>query len=162
MNTGVQRSSATPMGAWTTTTPAARPKEQAKKDLLGIMLAHHIPYAATATVAYPDDLIAKFERARGVHGTRFIHLLSPCPPGWKIPSEKAIEYARLAVATRVFPLLEIEEGRRWRITVDPAPRPLEEYLAGQGRFRQVIEDARRVALFSESIDARWNQITAQT
>ncbi len=159
MNTGVQRSSATPMGAWTTTTPRARPKEQPKKDLLGIMLAHHIPYVATATIAYPDDFIAKFERARTMHGTRFIHLLSPCPPGWKIPSERAVAYARLAVSTRVFPLVEIEDGKRWRITVDPERRPLPEYLEGQGRFRQVLEDAERMTMLSESIDERWARIT---
>ena len=161
MNTGVQRSSATPLGAWTTTTPKARPKEQPKKDLLGIMLAHHIPYAATATLAYPDDFIAKFERARSIRGTRFIHLLSPCPPGWKIPSERAVTYAQLAVATRVFPLLEVEGGTRWRLTADPAPRPLQEYLEGQGRFRQLLDDAERVSLLAESIDARWARITAK-
>ena len=93
MNTGVQRSSATPFGAWTTTTPGKRVKEQEKKDLLAVLVAHGIPYAATATVAYPDDFTAKFARARGIAGTRFIHLLSPCPPGWKIPSERAIEFA---------------------------------------------------------------------
>jgi pyruvate/2-oxoacid:ferredoxin oxidoreductase beta subunit len=160
MNTGVQRSSATPMGAWTTTTPKARPKEQPKKDLLAIMLAHHIPYAATATIAYPDDMLAKFTRARAMRGTRFIHLLSPCPPGWKIPSERAIAYARLAVTTRVFPLVEIEDGTRWRLTVDPEPRPLREYLEGQGRFRQVLDDAERIAVLSRAVDARWNEITA--
>ncbi len=136
MNTGVQRSSATPFGAWTTTTPGARVKEQEKKDLLSILVAHAVPYAATATVAYPDDLTAKFTKARGIRGTRFIHLLSPCPPGWKIPSERAIEFARLAVATRVFPLVEIENGE-WRVTVDPPRQPLEVYLKGQGRFRQL-------------------------
>src|SRR3990172_5101902 len=96
MNTGVQRSSATPLGAWTTTTPAAHLKEQPKKDLLAIMAAHRIPYAATATVAYPDDLIAKVERAKRIRGTRFIHLLSPRPPGWKIASEQSVHHSRLA------------------------------------------------------------------
>ena len=84
MNTGVQRSSATPFGAWTTTTPAQHVKDRPKKDLLAIMAAHGIPYAATATVAYPDDLIAKVRKAAAIRGTRFIHLLAPCPPGWKI------------------------------------------------------------------------------
>ena len=81
MNTGVQRSSATPFGAWTTTTPSPHVKEQPKKDILAIMVAHAIPYTATATVAYPDDLIAKFRKAARCGGTRFLHLLSPCPPG---------------------------------------------------------------------------------
>ncbi|HEX6065437.1 MAG TPA: thiamine pyrophosphate-dependent enzyme [Longimicrobiales bacterium] len=158
MNTGVQRSSATPFGAWTTTTPAARVKEQQKKDILSILLAHGIPYAATATVAYPDDFLAKFEKARRIRGTRFLHLLSPCPPGWKIPAERAIEYARLAVATRVFPLLEVEHGQPWRITVDPEVQPLENYLKGQGRFRRLAADAERVALVARAIDARWAMI----
>jgi pyruvate/2-oxoacid:ferredoxin oxidoreductase beta subunit len=157
MNTGVQRSSATPFGAWTTTTPAKRPKQQQKKDILGILAAHGIPYAATATVAYPDDFLMKFEKARQVRGTRFLHLLSPCPPGWKIPSERALEYARLAVATHVFPLVEIEEGHT-RLTVDPPAQPLEKYLEGQGRFRQLAADAERVAVVARAIDARWHAL----
>jgi pyruvate ferredoxin oxidoreductase beta subunit/2-oxoisovalerate ferredoxin oxidoreductase beta subunit len=159
MNTGVQRSSATPFGAWTTTTPAKRVKEQRKKDILSIMTAHAVPYAATATVAYPDDFLAKFARARAIRGTRFLHLLSPCPPGWKIPSDRAIEFARLAVQTGVFPLVEVENGESWRITVRPEPRPLEEYLAGQGRFRQV--DAERIAVLKEEIAARLERITSR-
>jgi pyruvate ferredoxin oxidoreductase beta subunit/2-oxoisovalerate ferredoxin oxidoreductase beta subunit len=160
MNTGVQRSSATPFGAWTTTTPGKRVKEQEKKDLLAVLVAHGIPYAATATVAYPDDFTAKFAKARAIHGIRFIHLLSPCPPGWKIPSERAIEFARLAVATRVFPLLEIENGE-WRVTVDPPVQPLEKYLEGQGRFRQLVSDADRLAHVSRSIERRWIAITSR-
>jgi pyruvate ferredoxin oxidoreductase beta subunit/2-oxoisovalerate ferredoxin oxidoreductase beta subunit len=162
MNTGVQRSSATPFGAWTTTTPAQRTKEQGKKDLLGIMVAHGIPYAATATVAYPDDFLAKFAKARAMRGTRFIHLLSPCPPGWKTPSERSVELARLAVATRVFPLVEIENGQKWRITVDPPVQPLENYLKGQGRFRALAGDADRVARLSEAVNDRWNLIQSRT
>jgi pyruvate ferredoxin oxidoreductase beta subunit/2-oxoisovalerate ferredoxin oxidoreductase beta subunit len=162
MNTGVQRSSATPLGTWTTTTPAKRVKEQPKKDILEIMIAHRIPYAATATVAYPDDLIAKFIRARDIRGTRFLHLLSPCPPGWKIPSERAIECARLAVATRVFPLVEVEDGRRWRVTVDPAPEPLEAYLRGQGRFRTLAADKNAVSQLCRSVAERWEMIVARS
>jgi pyruvate ferredoxin oxidoreductase beta subunit/2-oxoisovalerate ferredoxin oxidoreductase beta subunit len=160
MNTGVQRSSATPFGAWTTTTPGKRVKEQEKKDLLAVLVAHGIPYAATATVAYPDDFIAKFARAKAIAGTRFIHLLSPCPPGWKIPSERAIEFARLAVAARVFPLVEIEQGE-WRVTVDPPVLPLEKYLQGQGRFRQLASDPDRVARLNHSLERRWLAITSR-
>jgi len=162
MNTGVQRSSATPLGAWTTTTPAQSPKRQHKKDLLAIMAAHHIPYAATATVAYPDDLIAKIARARAITGTRFIHLLSPCPPGWKIPSEEAISQARLAVAARVFPLVEVEDGERWRLTINPAPVPLAEYLRGQGRFRHLMDDADAMARAQAGVDARWHAILSRS
>jgi pyruvate ferredoxin oxidoreductase beta subunit/2-oxoisovalerate ferredoxin oxidoreductase beta subunit len=160
MNTGVQRSSATPFGAWTTTTPGKRVKEQEKKDLLAVLVAHGIPYAATATVAYPDDFTAKFARAKAISGTRFIHLLSPCPPGWKIPSERAIEFARLAVAARVFPLVEIEQGE-WRVTVDPPVLPLEKYLQGQGRFRQLASDPDRVARLNHSLERRWLAITSR-
>jgi pyruvate ferredoxin oxidoreductase beta subunit/2-oxoisovalerate ferredoxin oxidoreductase beta subunit len=158
MNTGVQRSSATPMGTWTTTTPARSVKEQPKKDILAIMVAHGIPYAATATVAYPDDLIAKFTKARGIRGTRFLHLLSPCPPGWRVSSERAIECARLAVATRVFPLVEVEDGKRWRVTVDPPAEPLEAYLRGQGRFRAMAEDTDAVFRLSQSVATRWEGV----
>jgi pyruvate ferredoxin oxidoreductase beta subunit/2-oxoisovalerate ferredoxin oxidoreductase beta subunit len=155
MNTGVQRSSATPMGAWTSTTPGQ--KAQGKKDLLAIMVAHAIPYAATATVAYPDDLIAKVERARALRGTRFIHLLSPCPPGWKIPSEQAIKYARLAVASRVFPLVEVVDGR-WRVTTSPEPAPIEDYLSSQGRFRKLIADPEALERVKRAVDSRWRAI----
>jgi len=161
MNTGVQRSSATPFGAWTTTTPAAGLKQQQKKDILGIMAAHAVPYAATATIAYPDDFMAKFERARDTRGTRFLHILSPCPPGWRIPSERAIEYARLAVAARVFPLVEVIDGRHWRVTVDPPRQPLEKYLDGQGRFRALLSDADAIAAVSRALDERWVQITTK-
>ena len=162
MNTGVQRSSATPFGTVTTTTPAKRVKEQQKKDILSILCAHGIPYAATATPAYPDDFIAKFERARRVRGMRFLHVLSPCPPGWKIPTERSIEYARLAVAARVFPLVEIENGKRWTVTVDPPVQPLEDYLKGQGRFRQLAADAARIQVATAALNERWNTITARS
>jgi pyruvate ferredoxin oxidoreductase beta subunit/2-oxoisovalerate ferredoxin oxidoreductase beta subunit len=162
MNTGVQRSSATPLGAWTTTTPSQHTKDRPKKDLVAIMAAHGIPYVATATVAYPDDLAAKLQRARSMRGTRFLHLLAPCPPGWKISSEDAIEYARLAVASRVFPLLEIEDGQCWRLTVEPSGLPLEDYLRGQGRFRYLLDDPAALELARRTIDSRWAMILERT
>jgi len=162
MNTGIQRSSATPIGAWTSTTPAARLKEQPKKDMLAIMAAHRIPYAATATVAYPDDLVAKVERAKATRGTRFIHLLSPCPPGWKIASEQAVKHSRLAVQSRVFPLLEVENGETWRLTLDPETVPIEEYLRAQGRFRHLVDDPDAVERVRAGVEARWRSIVAKT
>ena len=102
MNTGIQRSSATPPGAWTTTTPEGSIKEENKKDIEQIMLAHHVPYLATASPAYPGDLVAKFEKARRIVGTRFIHVLSPCPPGWRIDSSQSIRVARMATKAKVF------------------------------------------------------------
>jgi pyruvate/2-oxoacid:ferredoxin oxidoreductase beta subunit len=162
MNTGVQRSSATPLGAWTTTTPAAHLKDNPKKDLLAIMAAHRIPYAATATVAYPDDLVAKVTRAKQTRGTRFIHLLSPCPPGWKIPSEESIHQSRLAVQSHVFPLVEVLYGETWTLSMDPEPVPIEEYLRGQGRFRHLIGNEAAVERVRTGVEARWQSILART
>ncbi|HSL23892.1 MAG TPA: thiamine pyrophosphate-dependent enzyme [Vicinamibacterales bacterium] len=162
MNTGVQRSSATPLGAWTTTTPGGRLKEQPKKDLLAIMAAHGIPYAATGTVAFPDDLAAKLTRARGIRGTKFLHVLAPCPPGWKIPPEQVIAVARMAVMARVFPLVEIEHGTDWRITLDPGHAPLEEYLKTQGRFRFLLNQPETLEAARAAIEDRWQRIINRT
>ena len=156
MNTGIQRSSATPWGAWTTTTPAQYPEATNKKDILAIMAAHNIPYAATATVAYPVDLIDKVTKAKAMRGTRFIHLLSPCPPGWKCGDDEGIELARMAVQSRVFPMLEVEGGQRWRFTMDHAAEPVEPYLRRQGRFRHL--SAEQVNYIQAEIDAHWQQL----
>jgi len=135
MNTGIQRSSATPWGAWTTTTPAKHPEDKPKKDIVEILVAHQIPYVATTTVAYPHDLMAKVKKAKGIKGTRFIHILSPCPPGWRMSDELTIKASRLAVQTGVFPLYEVERSQKYTITV---PRkkdvPVKEYLQLQRRF----------------------------
>jgi len=156
MNTGIQRSSSTPWGAWTTTTPTATPKSHPKKDLLAILAAHGIPYAATASVAFPVDLVQKVEKAKAVSGTRFLHILSPCPPGWKTSDEETIEFARMAVHNRVFPLLEVEHGERWRVTVDPAGDPVEPYIRRQGRFRH-LTDA-QIRYIQDETDARWERL----
>lgn len=157
MNTGIQRSSATPWGAWTTTTPESHPEASPKKDMLAIMAAHRLPYLATATVAYPLDLIEKVHKAHATHGTRFLHILSPCPPGWKFSDEETIELSRMAVENRVFPLVEVEGGDRWRVTVDPSPVvPVEPYLRKQGRFRHLTEQ--HEAYIQREVDARWEMI----
>lgn len=153
MNTGIQRSSATPFGAWTTTTPGAHAKSHPKKDILAILAAHRIPYAASATLAYPEDLLGKVGKARAARGTRFLHLLAPCPPGWKTEDSETIELSRLAVRSRVFPLVEIENGVTWRVTVEPEGTPVAEYLRLQGRFRHFGEDD--VRMVQEQVDARW-------
>jgi pyruvate/2-oxoacid:ferredoxin oxidoreductase beta subunit len=162
MNTGVQRSSATPLGAATTTTPAAHPKDQPKKDLVSIMAAHGVPYVATATVGYPDDLTAKITRAKQMTGLRLVHLLAPCPPGWRIDSEQAIRHARLAVAAHVFPLLEVVDGRQWRLTVRPKDVPLEEYLKGQGRFRTLISNPQALERAREAVESRWQLLLTRS
>lgn len=156
MNTGIQRSSATPRGAWTTTTPAGQPEASPKKDILAIMAAHHIPYAATACVAYPVDLMEKVRKAKGIGGTRFLHILSPCPPGWKYPDEETIELGRMAVRSRVFPLLEVENGEHWRFTVEHPGDPVEPYLRRQGRFRHLSNE--EIARVQAEVDARWEAL----
>lgn len=156
MNTGIQRSSSTPWGAWTTTTPTSRPESHPKKDIMAIMAAHRIPYAATASVAYPVDLIEKLRKAKSIRGTRFLHILSPCPPGWKTADEETIELARMAVRSRVFPLMEVEDGARWRFTAEHPGDPVAEYLKRQGRFRH-LTDA-QVAHIQSDVDTRWENL----
>ncbi|MFH1024223.1 MAG: thiamine pyrophosphate-dependent enzyme [Planctomycetota bacterium] len=151
MNTGIQRSSATPPGAWTTTTPAG--KDRPKKNIIEIVTAHRIPYAATASIAFLDDLRAKAEKARDIRGSRFLDVLAPCPPGWKTQSADTVKLARLAVDTRIAPLYEVEDGLRWRITVEPEGRPVEDYLQAQGRF-SALSDAAVRAIQTE-VDRNW-------
>jgi pyruvate/2-oxoacid:ferredoxin oxidoreductase beta subunit len=159
MNTGIQRSSATPWGAWTTTTPSSDPQSTRKKDILAIMAAHRIPYAATASTSYPMDLLAKVRRAKQVRGTRFLHILSPCPPGWKYSDELTIEMGRMAVRGRVFPLLEVENGIRWRFTEEHPGDPIAPYIRAQGRFRHLDDAA--IERIQAEIDARWEYLSRQ-
>jgi pyruvate/2-oxoacid:ferredoxin oxidoreductase beta subunit len=156
MNTGTQRSSATPMFAWTTTTPVMKPKENPKKDIMAIMADHRIPYAATATIAYPEDLLRKMEKAKRIRGTRFIHLLSPCSPGWRIPSELTIKISRLAVRSRIFPLYEIENGRSYTIQEEPHTVPVKEYLKLQGRFSHLTDQ--EIEKIQEMADEEWEHL----
>jgi pyruvate/2-oxoacid:ferredoxin oxidoreductase beta subunit len=153
MNTGIQRSSATPWGAWTTTTPTDHPQSTRKKDILAILAAHHIPYAATACPSFPVDLLDKVRKAKAIRGMRFLHILSPCPPGWKYSDEMSIELGRMAVRNRVFPLLEVEDGERWRFTADHPGESIEAYLRMQGRFKHL--DLEAIARIQADVDARW-------
>ncbi len=156
MNTGTQRSSATPFLAWTTTTPTMQPKENPKKDIMAIMADHHIPYAATATIAYPEDLVRKLKKAKEIRGTRFIHLLSPCTPGWKIASEYTIKVSRLAVRSRVFPLYEIENGRHYTLQEERRVVPVREYLKLQGRFSHLTEE--EIEATQRMVDDAWERL----
>ena len=161
MNTGVQRSSATPSGA-TTTTTAVIPKEQPKKDFLQIMEAHHLPYLASACSSYPGDIFNKFLKAKSIKGTRFIHLSVPCPAGWVFPTKDTIKIGRLAVETGVVMLYEVEDGvlRLTGKTLNMArsgrKRSVEEYLQLQGRFRKMT--AEQIADFQRQVDDRWDQL----
>ena len=159
MNTGIQRSSATPYGAWTTTTPEAHFNNRPKKDIVKILAAHRIPYLATASVAYPEDMIRKFTRARSLRGFRFLHVFAPCPVGWRAQPQHLIALARLAVRSRLFPLLEVEDGAAWRLTIDvKKPVPVSEYLALQGRFRHLT--AKDVAQVQAFVDRNWEEVSA--
>jgi pyruvate/2-oxoacid:ferredoxin oxidoreductase beta subunit len=160
MNTGIQRSSATPYLAWTTTTPTNSPKDSPKKNILEIMADHRIPYVASVTIAYPEDMIRKIRKAKGIQGTKFIHLLSPCPPGWRIPPEKVIHLSRLAVKARVFALVEIEDGERYTLNINPDPIPVREYLSVQGRFGHITDED--VEKIQYHVDREWKRLLKRT
>jgi 2-oxoisovalerate ferredoxin oxidoreductase beta subunit len=160
MNTGIQRSSATPFMSWSTTTPKSAVKETSKKDIMEIMAAHRIPYAATASPAFPEDFRAKMRKAKEIKGLRFIHILSSCPPGWKFPSELSVKIARLAVDTKVFPLYEVEKGRKYTINVTPKSLPVSEYLKGQGRFSHLTP--KTIQAIQENVDEEWEILMAKS
>ena len=143
MNTGIQRSSSTPFGASTTTSPAGKfsPGQVTwKKNMPEIAVAHNVPYVATACSSYPFDLMQKVEKAARSAGPAYVHILSVCPTGWRLPPEKAIWIGRLAVETGVFPMYEVVKGN-YRFTMEMEElRPVEEYLKPQGRFRHLTPD----------------------
>jgi len=158
-NTGMQRSGATPYGAWTTTTPSG--KKERKKDMPLIMAAHRIPYIATACTSYPLDFVNKLRKAKEIKGTKYIHLLAPCPTGWRYDTSKTIEMGRLAVQTGLWVLYEIENGK-FKLNspsdrlVDKAKRKrVDEYFALQGRFRTMSEQD--IEKISKWIDEDWEQ-----
>ncbi len=151
MNTGIQRSGATPLMAWTKTTPTG--KREMPKDMPMIVAAHRVPYVATASVGYPFDLANKFEKAKKIRGFKYIHIFSTCPPGWNSPVSKTAEVAKLAVDTYFWPLYEIENGKL-RITVKPRKRPLKEFLDLQDRFRGLSD--REIEELEKIVMEKWN------
>jgi len=136
MNTGIQCSSSTPYGAWTTTTPDW--KRLRKKNIVEALAAHRIPYAATASIAFPEDLVRKVKKAKTIKGTRFLHIFATCPPGWRIPSEMSVKIARTAVQANIFPLYEVENGICHTINYMGRGRPVREYFQAQGRFSHLV------------------------
>lgn len=144
MNTGIQRSSATPFGASTTTSPAGKVsigQSTQKKNMPAIAIAHDIPYVATACPSYPFDLMAKVKKAAETEGPSYLHILSVCPTGWRCAGDLTVRYGRLAVESGVFPLYEVEGGK-YKLNMDfPKLRPVRDYLKGQGRFRHLTDDA---------------------
>jgi pyruvate ferredoxin oxidoreductase beta subunit len=167
MNTGIQRSGSTPKYAWTTTTPvgtALRGKIQWKKDIMGIVTAHRVPYAATASVAYILDMVNKIKTALEYteEGPTFLHIYAPCVPGWRYPENKTVEIARLAVETGYFPLYEWDHGK---LKLNPPSnnhldkskrKPLKEYIKLQGRFAHLTEQ--EITEIEKELDAYWEYL----
>lgn len=160
MNTGIQRSSSTPFGASTTTSPAgkAAPSGQTtrKKDMTAIAAAHRVPYTATACPSFHLDLLKKVQKAKEADGPAYLHILSVCPTGWRIPPEKAIEYGRLAVDSGVFPLYEVDQGV-WKLTRKPKElKPVSDYFKGQGRYRHLDEGL--IGKIQDQVNEDWNRL----
>jgi pyruvate/2-oxoacid:ferredoxin oxidoreductase beta subunit len=139
MNTGIQRSSSTPYGAWTTTTTGQDWKRLRKKNIVEVLVAHRIPYVATASIAFPDDLLRKAQKAKETKGSKFLHIYASCPTGWRIPSEMSVKIARMAVQTNIFPLYEVEDGLRYTINYKPKEYLVREYFKLQGRFKHLTD-----------------------
>ncbi len=157
MNTGIQRSSATPPGAWTTTTPTGNPLIYEKKDMFNIVASHGAAYVATATIAYPGDFYSKFEKAKRIKGFRFIHLLSSCPPGWKIDSRDSLKVMRLAVESGMFVLMEKEGSEKVNVTYKPERFiPVSEYFKSQGRYRHLSEEV--IATIQKRVNSRLEEL----
>ncbi|MFZ0946230.1 MAG: pyruvate synthase subunit PorB [Syntrophobacteraceae bacterium] len=159
MNTGIQRSSSTPFGASTTTSPAgSKSSGQAtwKKNMAEIAVAHGTPYVATATPAYPIDLMNKVKKASLVPGPAYIHIYSPCPTGWRCGIDESIEVARLAVQSKVFPLYEVIDGEFHLSRKVAKPKPVSEYFKPQRRFRHLTEA--EVQFIQDRVDVEYEKL----
>ena len=155
MNTGIHRSSASPFMAWTTTTPISSPKNVPKKNIDFIVAEHAAPYVATASVAFPDDLIRKFTTAKDIKGMKFIHIFTPCPSGWKTNPSQTVNLARLAVQTGIFPLFEIKNGE-FTLNYNKKDKQIEDYFKLQGRFSHMKR--KDILSFQKDVDRRWKRI----
>ena len=167
MNTGVQRSGATPYKAKTTTTPIGKERMgeprplSRRKDMVRIMAAHGIPYAATASIAYPLDYLAKVKKAIEIDGPTYIHLQSPCSVGWGYPEHLGVTIARLAVETCIFPLFEVENGKAFTITKNvKKKKPIEEYMKLQGRFKHLFRPGfeETIESMQRDVDENWRYL----
>lgn len=163
MNTGIQRSSATPFGSHTTTSPAGSVipgKKENRKDLTEIVAAHDIPYAAQASPGYWNDFMKKVEKALACGGPSFINVISPCPLGWRHSPDKSIEIAKLAVQTKFWPLYEVENGK-YKITYKPREEvDIEEFLKIQGRFAHLFkpENKHIIDELRGEIERKWDRL----
>jgi pyruvate/2-oxoacid:ferredoxin oxidoreductase beta subunit len=161
MNTGIQRSGCTPLYAWTNTTPGGSScacNESPKKRIMEMLIENGISYGATVSIAYPEDIVAKIKKAKNIRGTKFIHALSSCPPGWKISPAKSVEVARLATQTGVFPLYEYEDGA-FAMSKDIKNRPVEDYLMVQGRYKHLTKEM--IAEIQRAVDAGYEALKAK-
>ena len=165
MNTGIQRSSATPRGAATNTSPAGKVipgKQQRRKDLTACMIAHGIPYVAQASVSNHMDFMKKVEKALAVDGPAFINILQPCHRGWRTKPEDSIELARVAVETRYWPIYEVAEGK-WKINHKPKETvPVVEWFKLQGRFKHLLSGGGEEVLqwHQDEVDRKWAELLA--
>ena len=163
MNTGIQRSSATPRGAATNTSPSGKVilgKQQRRKDLTACMIAHGIPYVAQASVSNHMDFMRKVARGLEIDGPAFINILTPCHRGWRCKPEDSIEVARFAVKTRYWPLFEVDHGQ-WKINHKPKRAvPVVEWFKLQGRFKHLLKDDREgiLAWHQEQVDKAWGAL----
>ena len=160
MNTGIQRSSGTPMGASTTTAPAGKVsmgQKTWKKNMPEIMVAHNVPYVATACPSYPLDFIRKVEKAKKVKGPSYIHCFSVCPTGWRCPSDQAVSLGRLAVETGIFPLFEVENGK-YKLSSEMPKKltPIKNYFKSQGRYRHLGED--EINMIQGGVDREYRKL----
>ena len=164
-NTGIQRSGATPYGAWTTTTVSG--KGEFPKDMGAIVRAHRIPYVASACISYPEDLYNKVRKAKEIRGPKYIEVLTPCPPGWRFPMDRTVEMGRLAVETGVWPLYEYENEKMTFNGISKAifegkykRKPVEDWLKLQGRFSHLFKpkrDEERIKRFEKFVDDMWER-----
>jgi pyruvate ferredoxin oxidoreductase beta subunit/2-oxoisovalerate ferredoxin oxidoreductase beta subunit len=157
MNTGIQSSSSTPQNAWTMTTPGGR--RGRKKKFMQIIAAHRMPYAATASIGHPLDLMEKVRKAKEIKGMKFIHTLTPCSTGWRMPEDLSVKAAQLAVETKLFPLYEVIDGSEYRITHQPKGLPVSDYLKIQGRFSHFTGDD--VDRLQREVDEDWERLLSQ-
>jgi len=161
MNTGGQQSTATFPGMKTTTTTEPGLGGIRKKNIVEIMAAHDIPFAASASIGYPYDLLKKVEMATSLKGFKFIHVHTPCPTGWRLPPDEGVNIARLAVKARIHPLYHVLNGKKYVIDFDPDPVPVAEYFDAQARRRQPLTDD-ELAWIQQHVDGRWETLLTRS
>ena len=164
-NTGIQRSGATPYAAWTTTTVGG--KTEYRKEMGEIIQAHHIPYAAQACISYPEDLYKKIKKAKEIKGPKYIEIMAPCPPGWRFGMEKTVEMGTLSVETGAWALYECENDEikfngisKLLLEEKINPKPIEDWIKFQGRFRHLFipkKDVKKLKEIQDHTNLIWKR-----